>query len=91
MLQMRRVDLQLRQHARVGAGPDEAMTAPHRCPVCGGTGKVPDSLPTTQMVDCHACGGTGIVWEPEEVETGGSPTIYIRTPAEWHTTERNTS
>ena len=46
------------------------MTTPHKCPVCGGHGKLPDKwggtgtyMPTATR-QCHACKGTGVVWEP---------------------------
>lgn len=40
---------------------------PHRCPVCGGAGKIPNiNTGTTTSIypkdACHGCGGTGIVW-----------------------------
>ena len=50
------------------------MTSPHKCPICEGSGKLPDNsgfpyLNTTtgtsiSMKTCHGCSGTGIVWEP---------------------------
>jgi len=49
------------------------MSTPHRCPVCGGSGKVGavdcfgQHVATTAGLltnPCHACNGTGIVWEP---------------------------
>ena len=46
--------------------------APHRCPVCNGSGLVPNGFymqtgghwPTTSTIPetCRSCGGTGIVW-----------------------------
>ena len=33
-----------------------------RCPVCGGTGKIPNPNPTAPVeVVCHGCGGCGWV------------------------------
>jgi DnaJ-class molecular chaperone len=39
------------------------MSAPHRCPLCAGEGKVVDAR-VRDFVDCRACKGTGVVWEP---------------------------
>lgn len=45
---------------------------PHRCPVCGGNGKVDNGFynqttgnwasTSTAFETCRSCGGTGIVW-----------------------------
>lgn len=52
------------------------MKTPHRCPICGGNGKVPagfynqtsgDWITTsTEPETCLSCNGTGIVWEYQE-------------------------
>jgi hypothetical protein len=55
--------------------------APHRCPVCGGTGLVPNgwygaigtrSYSTSSVTPepCQSCNGSGILWHPSEEETG---------------------
>jgi len=42
---------------------------PHKCPVCGGSGRVPMCASSWQSYTtyipektCHACNGAGIVW-----------------------------
>ncbi|KKM73378.1 hypothetical protein LCGC14_1411160 [marine sediment metagenome] len=51
------------------------MTTPHKCPVCGGHGKLPDkwggtgTYTPTATRQCHACKGTGMVWEPQPTPT----------------------
>lgn len=39
------------------------MSAPHRCPICAGTGKI-DTPVGKAMAKCRTCKGEGIVWEP---------------------------
>lgn len=44
------------------------MSRPYKCPVCEGSGEVPNYDPTIEAKqECHACDGQGIVWEPEAV------------------------
>jgi len=48
------------------------QSVPHRCPVCNGTGKVPNTFYTEYftpgaslvlgLTPCRSCAGTGIVW-----------------------------
>lgn len=40
------------------------MSAPHRCPICRGSGKI-DTPIGVQMAECRTCKGEGIVWEPK--------------------------
>ncbi len=50
------------------------MAKPFKCPVCGGTGKVPHgfydqfSQSTTDITPdiCRACYGTGIIWKSKK-------------------------
>ena len=48
---------------------------PHRCPVCGGAGRVPQwfyepyrggtgTVSNLDGEECRACEGKGVVWEP---------------------------
>jgi len=49
------------------------ITAPYRCPICYGTGKVPQGFylsdgrswisSSMEKETCRSCGGSGIVWE----------------------------
>lgn len=54
------------------------MPIPHKCPVCGGTGNVPECFyddcehhePIGGIREiCQSCGGTGIVWESRTVKS----------------------
>jgi len=56
------------------------MAHAEKCPVCGGTGKVPRDIPATDGADqaCHGCGGLG--WITIGVEH--SPPIYYTIPYE---------
>ena len=56
------------------------MSKPYRCPVCGGTGLVPNGFyrsligksdsTSTAPETCRSCSGCGIVWSPEEALSG---------------------
>lgn len=60
--------------------PNNDQGIPYKCPVCGGTGKVPCGfyepyMPNDTIVKnpfgeiCRSCGGTGIVWgKPINIE-----------------------
>ena len=49
------------------------LTAPHRCPICSGTGNVSNgfyqgtsnywSSSSLALETCRSCGGRGIVWK----------------------------
>ena len=52
------------------------MKTPHRCPICGGNGLVPNGFYTqvagtwdntsTAPEQCRSCDGTGVIWEKVE-------------------------
>jgi len=49
------------------------MTTPYKCPICGGSGKVPFNFykdrPSTSSTisinyeECRSCGGKGVIWD----------------------------
>lgn len=54
------------------------MGQPYKCPICNGTGTVPNGFynqnldgwytsTTTRDETCRSCNGTGIVWERDEL------------------------
>ena len=44
-------------------------SAPHPCPICAGTGRVPrdfygETMNAPKQIVCLSCHGTGVLWQP---------------------------